>query len=278
MNLEKLKQLALIDQMGAQPQVEQQKQDAQARMAVGLIQALMQQQGEAARVAEQADYRAGLLRQGQEGIDVRRDTLKQQKAMNKTAAADKRAAAQTASADRQLAVITQLAEKGDPTAIRALAGMNPAYGKARTDLTNEATATRRTGVNAMLQGLYTQNATDPTLLKKALSGIFANPTATGVPGTTVEDLNAAPWDAMGAGMPTPGPGFFSQPLVDNPPPVSFPQGGQMERRTPKEFPTQYGPPARGIFDQVFGAPMPAQGIISPEDAAKLLIQQMFSDR
>jgi hypothetical protein len=206
MNLEKLKQLALIEQMGGQ----QQPQEDRSRMALGLIQALMQQQGEAARGAEQADYRAGLLRQGQEGIDVRRDTLEQQRVMNETAAADKRTAAQTASADRQLAVIMQLAEKGDPTAMRALAGMNPAYGQARTDLTNETTATRRAGVNSALQGYYTQNATDPALLKKALSGIFANPTTTGVPGTTVEDLNAAPWEAMGAGMPGPEPSLWER--------------------------------------------------------------------
>jgi hypothetical protein len=59
MNLEKLKQLALIDQMGAQPQAEQQKQDAKARMAMGLMQALMQQEGESARLGVQQENLRG---------------------------------------------------------------------------------------------------------------------------------------------------------------------------------------------------------------------------
>jgi hypothetical protein len=211
MNLEKLKQLALIDQMGAQPQVEQQKQDAQARMAMGLMQALMQQDAEAARLDDQATYKGGLLRQAQEGLDIRRDTLAQQKTMANTLAADKAAAAklmaedkktagELASSDKQLAVIMQLAAAGDPTAKRALLGMNPAMAKAALEMTNEATATRRSGVNARVKSLYAQNAKNPTQLSKALSGIYANPETIGVQGATVEDLNMVPYDEMNAGM------------------------------------------------------------------------------
>ena len=55
MNLEKLKQLALIDQMGGQPQAEQQQQESKNRTAIALMQSLMQQEGESARLNAQQE-------------------------------------------------------------------------------------------------------------------------------------------------------------------------------------------------------------------------------
>lgn len=229
MNLEKLKQLALIDQMGGQPQAEQQQQESKNRTAIALMQSLMQQDAEAARNQEQTTYREGLLRQAQEGLDIKRDALTQQSTMSKTAATDKAAAAklatedkataakllaedkktqianakaaqEAASKDRQLAILVQLGLGGNLDALRALGTTNEALGKATQDRANEATAMRRTGVNAKVKSLYDQNATNPTMLAKALSGMFANPETTGVPGATMEDLNMVPYGELDAGM------------------------------------------------------------------------------
>lgn len=280
MNLEKLKQLALINQINGP---EAQPED-NSRTVLGLLQALMQQQGEKARMGQEAEFQQERLQQGQEGLDIRRDALEQQRLMNEIAAADKRLAAQTASDDRELGILMQAANAGDPVARRALAEKSGAYKRAGISISDETNTARRGAVADKIRTAYTT----PDKLQAYLKILFANPAdATGIPGATREDVNAAPWDEMNAGMPTPSPGFFSRLFEGNPvytepwrPPASFPQGGQLEifPTKPIERPTQYGPPAPGLFDQMFGPPMPAQGPTSPEDAAKLLIQQMFSNR